>query len=212
MWGWDRDKQKHTFRQNFDPTRCEIIVVDNVDVGFFSVVEGTATMALAGIYVCATARRHDIGTAILRDLIARSVKQSKPLTLRVLKVNPARHLYERMRFVTTAETSSHFMMEWSVERSFSQCRNSLGRWRTVQRVPSPFPTRFEPVPHLCRPRARRLPRGAHIVRDRIEAVRKEQIHRIAELHFDPVDRSVIDQVDAIRFVSRGNTELEEQLR
>ncbi len=117
MWGWNREKQEHIFQQNFDPSRCEIIVMDGADVGFISVVESAATMFLAGIYVCATARRHGIGTAILRDLIATAVKQSKPLTLQVLKVNPARRLYERMGFVTMGETSSHFLMEWSAGRS-----------------------------------------------------------------------------------------------
>jgi ribosomal protein S18 acetylase RimI-like enzyme len=108
MWGWNREKQEQLFQQDFKPKQSEIIVVAGVDVGFVRVVKGSATMFVGGIYVCASARRRGIGTAILRDLIATSTKQSKPLTLQVLKVNPARRLYERLGFVTTSETSSHF--------------------------------------------------------------------------------------------------------
>ena|SRR5579862_5188166 len=120
MWGWNRETQEQRFQQDFEPARCVIIVMDGVDVGFIHVVEGAETILLAGIYVCATARRRGIGTAILRDLIATAVKQSKPLTLQVLKVNPARRLYEGMGFVTTGETSSHFLMAWSAGRSSSE--------------------------------------------------------------------------------------------
>ena len=120
MWGWNREKQEHLFQEHFEPARCGIIVVDGVDVGFISAVESPATMFLAGIYVCATARRHGIGTAILRDLIATAVKQNKRLTLQVLKVNPARRLYERLGFVMTGETWIHFLMEWSPGRSSSE--------------------------------------------------------------------------------------------
>ncbi len=112
-WGWDRQRQEDLFLQKFDPDRSQIVVMDGADAGYIQLEDHPEEMFLAGIYLTAASRRHGIGEAILRDLITVAAAREKPLTLRVLKVNPARHLYERVGFSVTAETDTHFLMRWS---------------------------------------------------------------------------------------------------
>ena len=49
-----------------------------------------------------------IGTAIIQKLIAQAALKMKPVFLQVLKVNPAKKLYERLGFSVGSETSTHF--------------------------------------------------------------------------------------------------------
>jgi GNAT superfamily N-acetyltransferase len=113
VWGWNRQQQEDLFAATCDAAHSQIVVVDGTDVGFIHVIEDAADqLFLAGIYVTAAMRRRGIGSAILRDLIDGSVRQGKALTLRVLKVNPARHLYERVGFAVTGETDTHCLMRY----------------------------------------------------------------------------------------------------
>ena len=51
-----------------------------------------------------------IGTALIMALVTEANQQRVPLTLQVLKVNPARRLYERLGFVVRDETAMHWPM------------------------------------------------------------------------------------------------------
>ncbi|MHC4780253.1 MAG: N-acetyltransferase [Planctomycetota bacterium] len=53
-----------------------------------------------------------MGSLIL-DLQERAREEHLPVRLQVLKVNPARHLYERLGFRCCCETKTHLRMEWS---------------------------------------------------------------------------------------------------
>ncbi|RFU48403.1 N-acetyltransferase [Paraburkholderia sp. DHOC27] len=55
-------------------------------------------------------QRLGIGTALLKRLIAQAHADRKPIRLRVLRVNPARQLYERNGFTIDRSTEErHFM-------------------------------------------------------------------------------------------------------
>jgi ribosomal protein S18 acetylase RimI-like enzyme len=51
-----------------------------------------------------------IGTAITNGIIAEARRDGLSVTLRVLKVNPARHLYERLGFIVIKEDETHYYM------------------------------------------------------------------------------------------------------
>ena len=52
-----------------------------------------------------------IGTAIIHKIMAEGVLKMKPVFLPVLKVNPAKRLYERLGFSVVNETPIHFYMK-----------------------------------------------------------------------------------------------------
>jgi GNAT superfamily N-acetyltransferase len=116
VWGWDREQQERLFNAKFDATRSRIVAVDGVDAGWIHVSEEPDTLFVVGIFLTAAVRRRGIGSAILRDLIDTAIVRGKSITLRVLKVNPARDLYERLGFSVTGEAEWHFLMRWSDSR------------------------------------------------------------------------------------------------
>src|SRR5215510_15070285 len=64
--------------------------------------------------ICIVPERQNrgIGTEVIRSAIAEAETQKMPLYLSVLKVNPARRLYERLGFAVIEETEHHFRMKF----------------------------------------------------------------------------------------------------
>jgi len=51
-----------------------------------------------------------LGAALVRGVTAVADVRGLPVRLQVLKINPARRLYERLGFVVTGETETHDLM------------------------------------------------------------------------------------------------------
>lgn len=106
-WGWDEEWQANDFRQKFDPRLGKIIRVDGADAGFWLVDEREHEIFLISIRLLPGFQRKGIGTRLIGELIQNS---KLPVRLRVLKVNPARRLYERLGFVITADLDTQYEM------------------------------------------------------------------------------------------------------
>jgi ribosomal protein S18 acetylase RimI-like enzyme len=107
-WGWDENWQRESFIKTFNPSEGKIIVIDGRDAGYLWVIEKENEVLLASIRLLPKHQNHGIGSKIIRDLLDKS---EKPVRLQVLKVNPARHLYERLGFEICEETATHFTMK-----------------------------------------------------------------------------------------------------
>ncbi len=107
-WGWDETWQRENFAKTFDPSDGKIIVIDRKDAGFWWVIEKESETLLASIRLLPEHQNQGIGSKIIRDLLEKS---EKPVRLQVLKVNPARRLYERLGFKIFEETATHFVMK-----------------------------------------------------------------------------------------------------
>jgi ribosomal protein S18 acetylase RimI-like enzyme len=57
-------------------------------------------------------RDRGLGTLILRRLQRDATEANKPLRLQVIRYSRAVGLFERLGFVRTSETGTHFQMEW----------------------------------------------------------------------------------------------------
>lgn len=75
---------------------------------------------LASIRLLPKFQNRGIGTKIILDLIEKS---NKPVKLKVLKVNPARKLYERLGFKVSGETETHF--GWKKDKRGNQTISSF---------------------------------------------------------------------------------------
>lgn len=113
IYGWDDDFQARYFRLHFDPSQRDIIRCDGVDVGILSVEEREESLFLATIAILPQYQRRGIGTTLIRRLQQEAREGGVPVTLRVLRSNPARELYERLGFKLTGETETHYLMAWS---------------------------------------------------------------------------------------------------
>ena len=110
-WGWDQVWQEQRFRETFDPCRYEILEREGRPIGALSVAEEEDHVFLRLIEILPEWQNGGLGTRLIAEVIARARKKNQPTRLQVLKVNPARALYERCGFAVTGETATHFLME-----------------------------------------------------------------------------------------------------
>ncbi|MEO6876199.1 MAG: GNAT family N-acetyltransferase [Opitutaceae bacterium] len=112
-WGdWDDDIQRGQFDTDFDPGEIHLISVRGDDVGYISARNEPQEILLLNLMVLPEFQNRGIGTAVLNQLQTVARTLYVPIRLRVMKVNPARQLYERMGFTVYAETATHFRMVW----------------------------------------------------------------------------------------------------
>ena len=114
-WGeWNEELQARMFTQWFEPAQLQIVVVDGQDVGLISVERRPAELFLSTIEILPEYQNRGVGRAVIRDILARAQAEGVPVGLQVLKVNPARRLYERLGFSLVGETTTHYLMRMMV--------------------------------------------------------------------------------------------------
>jgi ribosomal protein S18 acetylase RimI-like enzyme len=113
-WGWDDAVQQRMFREQLDPQRVEIIERDGQRVGMWSVEDRGDEFFLRSIEIDPAYQGLGIGTAMVSELIGRAATMGRPVSLQVLKVNPAFRLYERLGFAVIGETTTRFRMRTRV--------------------------------------------------------------------------------------------------
>ena len=112
-WGkWDDAWQKRWFDERFDLSLRKLICVDGRAVGLLHVVDREGEVVLAGIEILPECQSRGLGSEVIRSVLTRGARRGVPVTLQVLRVNPARELYERLGFSVTCETPKHFQMTW----------------------------------------------------------------------------------------------------
>ena len=116
-WGWDEQWQADYFRHRFDPTTCEIIESDGVPIGCISVERREDRIFLAVIEIAPGYQNRATGTKLIRALCDEADSRGVPVELQVIKVNPARCLYERLGFVVIGETETHYLMRRPLNKS-----------------------------------------------------------------------------------------------
>jgi ribosomal protein S18 acetylase RimI-like enzyme len=87
-----------------------IVSAEGVDVGRLSVETRPDSVFIASIAILPAYQRAGIATVIIRQVLGQAACRGLPVLLQMLKVNPARHLYERRGFVSTRETRTHYLM------------------------------------------------------------------------------------------------------
>jgi ribosomal protein S18 acetylase RimI-like enzyme len=67
---------------------------------------------LVHLYIAKDYQRRGFGTQLLKKLFVEAREANLPICLRVLAVNPAKRLYERLGFVVVETTAERYFMEW----------------------------------------------------------------------------------------------------
>lgn len=98
-----------TAARRFDPATYRIVQVRGADTGCLQLLDEGTHLQLRVLYILPHFQRAGIGSSLLERLIAEA---SKPIRLRVLRVNPAKRLYERFGFRVIGEEPERFFMEW----------------------------------------------------------------------------------------------------
>jgi ribosomal protein S18 acetylase RimI-like enzyme len=112
-WGWNEDEQVGCHRREYKPQLIRIITLGGTDIGTVAVTSDGGRVLLCMLYLLPEYQRHGIGTRIVRSVQAQAQRDSLPVRLAVLKVNPAQELYRRFGFMPVEETATHVKMEWN---------------------------------------------------------------------------------------------------
>ncbi len=101
------------YHQNYPQAKYQIIEQGAKPVGRMIVDDSGDPIILMDIALLPEYRNAGIGTALIRELMARAEKMKRALRLHVETFNPAMRLYTRLGFVKSGEISMYHEMTWT---------------------------------------------------------------------------------------------------
>jgi GNAT superfamily N-acetyltransferase len=107
----DRAAQETGFRQQWNMTQVRIVVFDFTDVGWVQTVREDDELFVGQMFVESRFQRKGIGTQVMKRLISEATAFNLPVRVNVVRINPARRLYERLGFRVTHEDDRKFYMK-----------------------------------------------------------------------------------------------------
>jgi ribosomal protein S18 acetylase RimI-like enzyme len=124
-WGvWDEPWQHQRFVESFALPTHHIVELSGRPVGCLAVEEHPDHVFLARLFLLPEVQGRGIGTRLTRTVCESAHRRGLPVALTILKVNPARRLYERLGFAVVSENETHFKMESRCPRGSSDHRAS----------------------------------------------------------------------------------------
>ena len=110
-WGaWDDAAQRKRFDEVTRAQDHSILELDGQPIGCVCCREMDGELRLIRLMILPAYQNRGIGTQILREILAFADHRRLPVRLRVLRVNPARRLYERHGFVMGQASETHYTM------------------------------------------------------------------------------------------------------
>ena len=103
--------QLSEYKTKFPGAAFQVIIFNKKSAGRFYTWENDKEIRLIDITLLPQFRGRGIGTALVRDLIKRSDKFQKKISLHVDPVNPALHFYLRLGFIHIKNNGRHYYME-----------------------------------------------------------------------------------------------------
>jgi ribosomal protein S18 acetylase RimI-like enzyme len=110
LFGWDDASQDEKFERQFALPEVRIIVVQGRDVGYLQAAEKPDALFLKELHVADAFQKLGIGAEVLRRLCAEAQQMRKPVTVGVVKFNPALALYQRLGFRIVGEDAHKFYL------------------------------------------------------------------------------------------------------
>ncbi len=121
--GWSEDRiseflemqyeaQRHFLESEYTRAADEIILCADQPAGRLIVERREHEIRCIDLALLPEHRNGGIGTFLIRTLQNEARREAKPLRLQVIRFNRAINLLERLGFVRTSETGTHFQMEW----------------------------------------------------------------------------------------------------
>jgi GNAT superfamily N-acetyltransferase len=101
--GLDMARQRESFAKQWHVAEVRVSTMSGEDIGWLQTKTTDSTLILGQLYPSGHMQRERIGTRVLQMLIEEARRAGKPVTLGVVNINPARRLYERLRFQRTHE-------------------------------------------------------------------------------------------------------------
>jgi ribosomal protein S18 acetylase RimI-like enzyme len=110
--GWDEDEQRQLHQQRFGAQDFRVINLSGTDVGIIAVVVTPDCLTVNQLFLLPEHQGKGIGHRCMLIILEDARQLGLPVRLRVMKVNPrALAFYQRLGFVRTGETATHYLME-----------------------------------------------------------------------------------------------------
>ncbi|MGA2010077.1 MAG: GNAT family N-acetyltransferase [Solirubrobacteraceae bacterium] len=103
--------QDRAHRARHPGADIDLVVLDGRPAGRLVVDRTAAAIHVVDITLAREDRGGGVGTVLLQHVIDEGRRSGRPVTLQVLRVNPAVRLYRRLGFAVCGEDEVHLMME-----------------------------------------------------------------------------------------------------
>ena len=106
------DAERKFFENDYRKATNQIIALDGQPAGRLIVERRDHEIRCVDLSLLPEHRNQGVGTFIINTLQSEATAANLPLRMQVIRFNRAVNLFERMGFVRTSETGTHFQMEW----------------------------------------------------------------------------------------------------
>jgi GNAT superfamily N-acetyltransferase len=106
------DAERKFFENDYRKASDQIVALDGQPAGRLMVERREHEIRCVDLSLLPEHRNQGVGTFIITTLQSEATAAGLPLRLQVIRFNRAVNLFERMGFVRTSETGTHFQMEW----------------------------------------------------------------------------------------------------
>jgi ribosomal protein S18 acetylase RimI-like enzyme len=114
----DRQAQAASFRRQWNAAEARIIMLDGAVIGWLQSAARDGALFLAQLFVDGAFQRRGIGTTVMHRLIEEANQAGQAMALEVVKINPAKRLYERLGFRTIDEDDRKYHMRREPDRAY----------------------------------------------------------------------------------------------
>lgn len=116
----DELAQAKGFQQQWNQAQVRIITLNGFDIGWLQSFPQDGDVFLAQLFVECSHQRRGIGTEVTKRLIKEAERLNQAVRLDVVKINPARRLYERLGFRIVGEEEHKFYMKRDPDQVLSK--------------------------------------------------------------------------------------------
>lgn len=109
---WDEVAVAERFDKAYQNRLSQVICMDGNDIGWLQVSQNHTSLHLHQVHLVKRYRNLGIGSRLIRAVMARAEELGLPLTLNVIRGNPAIALYHRLGFRVVAEDEELLHMRW----------------------------------------------------------------------------------------------------
>jgi ribosomal protein S18 acetylase RimI-like enzyme len=107
----DVTAQGEIFRKQWNPKQVRIIRLNGFDVGWLQSFPQDSDLFLSQLFVERSHQCCGIGTEVMKRLMKEAERVNQAVRLDVVKINPAKRLYERLGFQIVGEEEHKFHMK-----------------------------------------------------------------------------------------------------
>ena len=112
---WKEHEARARQRHDAEHEDAMVIEADGLAVGWLKVDLHPTHHQLEQLFLLPSHQGKGTGSEVLQTVMDQARRAGLPVRLRVLRVNPARHFYERHGFRVTAETPERYLMEFGLQ-------------------------------------------------------------------------------------------------